>query len=174
MVFSFRGKERETLKKIGFYFNFLFCIGVFLGFPGGTSGKEAACQPLILKRRGLAPWVGRSTKGGTATHSSICAWRIPWTEDSGGLQSIGSQTATAAAAAAKSLQSCLMLCDPTDGSPPGSSVPGVLQARTLEWVATTKELIDNVVIVSGEQQRDSAMHILTSISPNSPPIQAAT
>ena len=40
-----------------------------------------------------------------------------------------------AAAAAKSLQSCLTLCDPTDGSPPGSPVPGILQARTLEWVA---------------------------------------
>ena len=38
------------------------------------------------------------------------------------------------AAAAKSLQSCLTLCDPTDGSPPGSPVPGILQARTLEWV----------------------------------------
>ena len=37
--------------------------------------------------------------------------------------------------AAKSLQSCLTLCDPTDGSPPGSPVPGILQARTLEWVA---------------------------------------
>ena len=41
----------------------------------------------------------------------------------------------AAAAAAKSLQSCLTLCDPTDGSPPGSPVPGILQARILEWVA---------------------------------------
>ena len=41
----------------------------------------------------------------------------------------------AAAAVAKSLQSCLTLCDPIDGSPPGSSVPGILQARTLEWVA---------------------------------------
>ena len=40
-----------------------------------------------------------------------------------------------AAAAAKSLQSCLTLCDPIDGSPPGSSIPGILQARTLEWVA---------------------------------------
>ena len=40
-----------------------------------------------------------------------------------------------AAAAAKSLQSCLTLCDPIDGSPPGSLVPGILQARTLEWVA---------------------------------------
>ena len=42
---------------------------------------------------------------------------------------------TAATAAAKSLQSCPTLCDPLDGSPPGSPVPGILQARTLEWVA---------------------------------------
>ena len=41
-----------------------------------------------------------------------------------------------AAAAAKSLQSCPTLCDPIDGSPPGSPVPGILQARTLEWVAS--------------------------------------
>ena len=39
-----------------------------------------------------------------------------------------------AAAAAKSLQSCPTLCDPIDGSPPGSPVPGILQTRTLEWV----------------------------------------
>ena len=39
------------------------------------------------------------------------------------------------AAAAKSLQSCLTLCDPMDGSPPGSPLPGILQAKTLEWVA---------------------------------------
>ena len=42
--------------------------------------------------------------------------------------------ALAAAAAAKSLQSCPTLCDPIDGSPPGSAVPGILQARILEWV----------------------------------------
>ena len=40
-----------------------------------------------------------------------------------------------AAAAVKSLQSCLTLCDSIDGSPPGSPVPGILQARTLEWAA---------------------------------------
>ena len=40
-----------------------------------------------------------------------------------------------AAAAAKSLQSCPTLCDPIDGSPPGTPVPGILQARTLEWVS---------------------------------------
>ena len=46
-----------------------------------------------------------------------------------------SAAAAAAAAAAKSLQSYLILCDPIDSSPPGSSVPGILQARILEWVA---------------------------------------
>ena len=42
---------------------------------------------------------------------------------------------SAAAAAAKSQQSCPTLCNPIDGSPPGSPIPGILQARTLEWVA---------------------------------------
>ena len=79
-----------------------------------------------------------------ATHSSILAWRYPWTEDLGGLQSMGLQSDTTkqlthiqypAAAAAKLLQLCLTLCNPIDGSPPGSPVPGILQARTLEWVA---------------------------------------
>ena len=50
-----------------------------------------------------------------APHSSTLTWKIPWT--------------------AKSLQSCPTLCDPIDGSPTGSPVPGILQARTLEWVA---------------------------------------
>ena len=45
--------------------------------------------------------------------------------------------AAAAAAAAKSLQSCLTLCDPIDSSPPGSPVPGILQERILEWVAVS-------------------------------------
>ena len=47
----------------------------------------------------------------------------------------GRQYAAAAAAAAKSLKSCPTLCDPIDGSPPGSPIPESLQARTLEWVA---------------------------------------
>ena len=45
------------------------------------------------------------------------------------------EVVTSNAAAATSLQSCPILCDPIDGSPPGSPVPGILQARTLEWVA---------------------------------------
>ena len=76
-----------------------------------------------------------------ATHSSTFAWKIPWTEEPGRLQSMGLQrieqnwVTDAAAAAAKLLQSCPTLCDPIDSSPPGSPVPGILQARTLEWVA---------------------------------------
>ena len=103
-------------------------------------------------------------------HSSILAWKIPWMEEPGGWQSMGSLRvghdwvtdlnltemvrichglnclpskficwssipSTLAAAAAKSLQSCLTLCNPIEGSPPGSTVPGILQARTLQWVA---------------------------------------
>ena len=71
--------------------------------------------------------------------------KIPWMEEPGRLQSMGSLESdtterlhfhfSLCAAAAKSLQSCLTLCDPIDGSPPGSAVPGILQARILEWVA---------------------------------------
>ena len=50
-------------------------------------------------------------------------------------------TTLAAAAAAKSLQSCLTLCNPIDGSPRGSAVPGILQARTLEWVAIAFSIV---------------------------------
>ena len=74
-----------------------------------------------------------------ATHSSIRGWEIPWTEETGGLQSMGSQRVSHDLAIkqqhAKLLQSCLTLCDPTDSSLPVSSVHGILQARILEWVA---------------------------------------
>ena len=74
---------------------------------------------------GLMSWEDALEKE-MAVHSNIHAWEIPWTEE---------PAAAAAAAAAKSLQSCLTLCDPIDGSPPGFPIPGILQARTLEWVA---------------------------------------
>ena len=53
----------------------------------------------------------------------------------------------AAAAAAKLLQSCLTLCDSTDSSPPGSPIPGILQARTLEWVAIAFSLATATAII---------------------------
>ena len=55
----------------------------------------------------------------------MCTWGLPG----------GAAASAAAAAAAKSHQSCPPLRNPIDGSPPGSSLPGILQARTLEWVA---------------------------------------
>ena len=83
-----------------------------------------------------------------ATHFSTLAWRIPGMGEPGGLPSmelhrVRHKTSVryhlipvaAAAAAAKLLQSCPTLCDPVDGSLPGSSILGILQARTLEWVA---------------------------------------
>ena len=75
-----------------------------------------------------------------ATHSSILTWRIPWTRSLVGYSPKGHKELDMtehayAAAAAKSLQSCSTLCDPIDSSPLGSSVPGILPARILEWVA---------------------------------------
>ena len=84
-----------------------------------------------------------------ATHSSILTWKIPWTEELVGCSLWGHMTEHASmswveadgliainrGAAAKSLQSCPTLCDPIDGSLPGSSIPGILQARILECVA---------------------------------------
>ena len=57
----------------------------------------------------------------------------------------GFPSSSAAAAAAKSLQSCSTLCDPIDSSPPGFPVPGILQARTLEWVAISFSQVALVV-----------------------------
>ena len=77
-----------------------------------------------------------------------------------------------AAVAAKSLQLCPTLCDPIDGSPPGSPVPGILQARTLEWVAISFStnlsywwLISNGSLKSFFSRIDSWMIIMLMLSP---------
>ena len=59
-----------------------------MGFPGGSNGKESACN---AGDPGLIPGSGRTLQKGMATHSNILAWRIPWTEEPGVLESIGSQ-----------------------------------------------------------------------------------
>ena len=59
-----------------------------MGFPGGSDGKESACN---AGDPGSTPGLGRSPEKGMATHSSILAWEIPWTEEPGGLQSMGLQ-----------------------------------------------------------------------------------
>ena len=66
-----------------------------------------------------------------------CAMKSTWIRQVQQYYGITSLVFAAAAAAAKLLQSCLTLCDPIDSSPPGSPVPVILQARTLEWVATS-------------------------------------
>ena len=97
--------------------------------------KNPAIQETWVWSLGLEDLLEREM----ATHSNILAWRVPWTEEACGLQSTWSERVrhnwATNTAAAKSLQSCPTLCDPTDGSPPGSPIPGILQARTLEWVA---------------------------------------
>ena len=62
-----------------------------MGFLGGASGKEPACQFRRHKRPGFDRWVRKTPEKGMAAHSSILAWRTPWTEEPGGLQSMGSQ-----------------------------------------------------------------------------------
>ena len=95
------------------------CPPLFEGFSSGV--KSPVLWPALCI--GWACCRGQRKPTGMesqvlAIKSDLCIWK----------------PAAAAAAAAKSLQSCRTLCDPTDGSPPGSPVPGILQARTLEWV----------------------------------------
>ena len=71
----------------------LFILNTVVCLPGGSNGKESTCYVGDL---GLIPGLGRSPEGdpleeGMATHSIILAWRIPWTEDPGGQQSMGLQ-----------------------------------------------------------------------------------
>ena len=61
----------------------------YQGFPGGTSGKEPSCQCRMYKRQFSSLCWEDPLKEGMATHSSILAWRIPWTEKPGGLWPIG-------------------------------------------------------------------------------------
>ena len=90
--------------------------------PRWLSSKESTC----LNQETRVPSLSQENplEKEIAIHSSILAQEIPCTEEP-----------AAAAAAAKSHQSCPTLCDPLDGSPPGFSIPGILQASTLEWVA---------------------------------------
>ena len=87
---------------------------VTCGSNTATGSGEAAALGSLVRKGELGASLGGRVRG---SHLCLCT------------------RAAAAAAAAESLQSCPTLCDPIDGSPPGSPVPGILQARTLEWVA---------------------------------------
>ena len=85
-----------------------------------STGSSAQCY--------VAAWMGEEFEGEwihVYVIESLCC----------SPETVTSLLISSAAAAAKSLQLCLTLCDPIDGSPPGSSVPGILQARILGWVA---------------------------------------
>ena len=108
---------------------------ILLGFPGGSVVKNL---PASAGDAGLILMTERSPGEGNGNlpeyscldnATDIRAW---WATVHG-LQRVRPDLMTAAAA--KSLQSCPTLCDPLDSSSPGSPVPGILQARTLEWVA---------------------------------------
>ena len=90
----------------------------YTGFPGGSVVKN---PPAMQETRVGFLGQEEALEKEMTTHSSILAREIPWIEEP--------------AAAAKLLQLCPTLCNPIDGNPPGSPVPGILQARTLEWVA---------------------------------------
>ena len=98
-------------------------IILLLGFPDGLAGKGST-----WKARDLSSKSGLEKSPGEENSYPL---QYSGLENSMRLQRVGH-----AATAAKSLQSCPALCNPVDGSPPGSPISGILQARTLEWVAT--------------------------------------
>ena len=84
---------------------------------------HAAVHGVTKSRTGLSDWMTRTSVGWVSGHKRAVFLNPDSTSE------------PSAAAVAKSPQSCPTLCDPIDGSPPGCPVPGILQARTLEWVA---------------------------------------
>ena len=101
--------------------------------------------------RGLEYKSGKSRD--TWSSRQVWHWSAKWSRANH--KRVSSKEHTAAAAA-KSLQLCLTLCDPIDGSSPGSPVPGILQARTLEWVVISfSHVIANTLF---QQWRDGSTH----------------
>ena len=136
----------DTTEQLPFHFS-LSCIGK-------GNGNPLQCSCLENPRDGRAWWAAvygitqsRTRLKQLSSSSSSRRWRepalvfflLPPLLDNSGFPrprlSGNLGLGLAAAAAAKLLQSCPTLCDPTDGSPPGYPVPGILQSRTLEWVA---------------------------------------
>ena len=107
----------------------LFCFFILAALDLGCS-----MQNLQLQHENYQMWhVGSSFLTRDRTH--VLCFGTVWSFSRWTTREVPAVAASAAAAAAKSLQSCPTLCNPIGGSPPGSPVPGILQARTLEWVA---------------------------------------
>ena len=143
VIYFFWGKNRKTM---------CVCVCVRCCFCLVTSVMSNSIRPYRLQpARLLSPWdsLGEVLEWVAIPSSRGSSWprnRTPVSCIAGRFFTAEApekpthththtHTHTYSAAAAKSLQSCSTLWDPTDGSPPGSSVPGILQARTLEWVA---------------------------------------
>ena len=109
-------------------YNFTAGVNISSYMAKSDVNETGVCKPLSNERRW---WIVPSTTG-----PSTCQERSPFVSKLHFIWTcIVFLLNIKAAAAAKSLQSCPTLCDPIDGSPPGSAAPGILQARTLEWVA---------------------------------------
>ena len=120
-----------------------FFFNVFRHHKDAGCSLECVMCLVRLELKNVTVWMGRpqareSRKLAEPSIGKKPCWTL-WNDDSIKRQEIKKSKdnywAPVLYAAAKSLQSCPTLCDPIDGSAPGSPVPGVLQARTLEWVA---------------------------------------
>ena len=117
---------------------------LMIGLPWQSNGWESVSQ---CREHGFYPGSGQVPHGPGQLRPWVSAWQAitmrslctatreypPLATSREACMSQGRPST----AAAKALQSCLTLCDPVDGSPPGCPVPGILQARTLEWVAVS-------------------------------------
>ena len=122
---------------VGFWFVSLCkciasCLTLKLETTEQASSREDGCRARESKVSWEPTNMSWNPQGQTATFLSS---HYPWLWLHSYPTAVGAFSQGAAATAAKSLQSCPTLCNPVDGSPPGSPVPGILQARTLEWVA---------------------------------------
>ena len=141
LVSGFLTSSTTELPRIYFVFRFWTFTAMCVKHLGATSVPKPVPAKLV-GGPGIFKWHDHSEwatpKSGASYKSNYYCWTlmIGWYLCLQITQIHGYRNFTAApAAAAKSLQSCPTLCDPIDGSPPGSPVPGILQARTLEWVA---------------------------------------
>ena len=137
-VFSSESTLRMRWPK---YWSFSFNISPFSEHPGLISSRMglvgSPCSPRDSQESSLTPQF-KSINSFALSFlygPTLTSIHDHWKNHSLDWRVFCWQSNVSGAAAAKSLQSCLTLCDPTDGSPPSSPIPGILQARTLEWVA---------------------------------------
>jgi len=140
--FHYRGhgaQVRSLLREPRFPYTFVVVVCVLvaqlcltLWYPMDYSPPGSSVQRILQAR--ILEWVASSfSRASSRPGDQTCISSVSCT--AGRFFTIWDTREAHAATAAKSLQSCPTLCEPIDGSPPGSTVPGILQARTLEWVA---------------------------------------